>query len=200
MQQQMPVLETYDEAAVMEDQARHALDKRLYVNFYVRAVMNHFKSAEQGRPIYDEKEYCRIIIPGDKNSVFDQPATAEHRLRFEPQYARFQKGQEQAVSGTPLEVWPQMTVGQVAELKAMHVTTVEQLAEMSDETAQKFMGNHKLRAKAQAFLAAAAGDSQNTKMALELEKRDSEIAAMKMQMEQLMKAMSAANAKDAKGK
>lgn len=193
MQQQM--LQTYDEAAVMEDQARFALDKRLYVQFYVRAVMNHFKSAQEGRPIFDEKEYCRVIIPGDKNAVFDQPASDEQRMRFEAQYTRFKKGLEQAVTGTPLEMWPQMTVGQVAELKAINISTVEQLAEMSDETAQKIMGNHKLRLKAKAFLEAAAGEAKNSQLAMELEKRDSEIATLKNQMEQLLKATAAANKK-----
>jgi hypothetical protein len=49
------------------------------------------------------------------------------------------------------------------------------------------MGSFNLRQKAQAFLAAAAGDAQNSKMAAELEKRDIEIAALKAQMEQVLK-------------
>jgi len=80
-----------------------------------------------------------------------------------------------------------MTVGQVAELKATGITTVEQLAELSDTNAQKFMGSFQLRQKAQAFLEAAAGDAANSKLAAELEKRDVEIAALKAQMEQIIK-------------
>lgn len=181
-------LQTYDEAAVMEGQPRYALDKKLYVNFYTKAVMNTFKSAEEGRPIFDEKEYVRVIIPGDKNSVLDTPVNAEYRARFQERYDKFKKGQEQAQSGTPLEVWPQMTVGMVAELKAMHISTVEQLAELPDQLAQKIMGAHMWRQKAQAFLDSAAGDKVNTKMAAELEKRDAEITALKEQMTLLMAA------------
>lgn len=184
-------LATYDQVAVMEDMPAYSLDKKLYVNFYVRADLNSFKSAQEGRPIFDEVDYVRIIIPGDKNSILDTQVTEEHKHRFENQYQRFKKNQEQAVSGTPLEVWPQMTVGQVAELKAMNVHTVEQLADMPDQLAQKIMGNHGLRAKAKLFLDAAAGEAGNTKMVAELEKRDNEIKLLRDQMDQLMKATAA---------
>lgn len=183
-------LPSYEDTAVMDagTVARYAMDKKLLVNFYVRAVQNSFKSSQEGRPIFDEVEFVRIIIPGDTKTVIDTKVNAEYRHRFADLYERFKKGMAQAVSGTPLEVWPQMTVGQVAELKAMHITTVEQLADLSDVLAQKIMGSHQLRQKAQAFLDAAAGDAANSKMAAELEKRDTEIAALKGQMEMLMKA------------
>lgn len=184
------VLPGYEDAAVMsaEQQARFAGDKRLFVQFYMRAVMNQFKSAQEGRPIFDEKEYVRIIIPGDKNTVIDTEATrVEKELRFPEQYARFKKNQEQSLSGTPLEVWPQMTVGMVAELKAMNVFTVEQLAELPDNLAQRIMGAHMWRKKAQAFLDAAAGDAKNSQLAMELEKRDAQIAALQNQLNQILK-------------
>jgi len=182
-------LPSYDESAVMDNSqvARYAMDKKLVVNFYVRAVQNTFKTAQEGRPIFDESEFVRIIIPGDTKTIIDTKVTAEHKFRFPDKYERFQKGLAQAQSGTPLEVWPQMTVGQVAELKATGITTVEQLAELSDSNAQKFMGSFQLRQKAQAFLEAAAGDAANSKMAAELEKRDVEIAALKEQMAQILK-------------
>lgn len=185
-------LPSYDESAVMDNSqvARYAMDKKLVVNFYVRAVQNTFKTAEQGRPIFDESEFIRIIIPGDTKTIIDTKVTAEHRFRFPEKYELFKKGMAQAQTGTPLEVWPQMTVGQVAELKALHISTVEQLADLSDTLAQKIMGSHQLRQKAQAFLDAAAGDAQNSKMAAELEKRDVEIQALKTQMEQLLKVKS----------
>ena len=188
------ILATYDQAAVMEDTPRFAMDKKLYVNFYVRAVMSGFKSAQEGRPIFDEVDYIRIIIPGDKNSILDVPVDEQHKMRFEAQYDRFKKNQEQAVSGTPLEVWPQMTVGLVAELKAMNVHTVEQLADMPDQLAQKIMGSHALRTKAKTFLDAAAGEAGNSKLALELEKRDNEIDLLKKQMADLLAAATKAPA------
>jgi len=185
-------LPSYEESAVMDNSviARYAMDHKLMVNFYVRAVQNNFKSSQEGRPIFDEVEFVRIIIPGDTKTIIDTKVTNEYRNRFAEKYERFKKGMAQAQTGTPLEVWPQMTVGQVAELKAMHISTVEQLADLSDVLAQKIMGSFQLRQKAQVFLEAAKGEAQNSKMAAELEKRDIEIAALKAQVEQILKVKS----------
>lgn len=187
-------LADYGQAAVMDGQARYALDKKLYVQFYTRAVMNNFKSAQEGRPIFDELDFVRIIIPGDRNNVVDTEVTQEHRIRFQEQYDRFKKNQEQAVSGTPLEVWPQMTVGMVAELKAQGIHTVEQLADLPDGLAQKFMGSFALRQKAKTFLEAAQGQAANTKLEAELESRDNEINVLKEQVKQLMAAAAKSSA------
>lgn len=187
-------LRSYDDAAVMEGQARFALDKKLLVKFYVKAVRNEFKSNQEGRPIYDEVDYVRIITPGNQLSIVDTKVTREHsEVRFSDQYRKFKSSQSQARSGTPLEVWPQMTVGQVAELKAMNIETVEDLAELDDVLAQRIMGNHDLRRRAKAFLEAAAGEAANSKLAHELEKRDNEIALLNEKINQLIAATAAAN-------
>lgn len=193
MQQEM--LSGY-ESGVMSGQERFAADNRLYVEFYRRAVPNPFASKEEGRPVYDEKDFVKIMMPGNKYASIDTPVTEEHRRRFPTQWAQYQSGQAQAVTGTPLEVWPQATIGLVATLKAMNITTVEQLAEMSDTNAMNIMGNHDLRRRAKAFLEAAKGEAVNTKLEAELEKRDLEIAAMKEQLAQLMTAKPVAKAKD----
>jgi hypothetical protein len=181
-------LPTYDDTASQANQARYAMDNKLYVQFYIRPVMHNFKSQEAGRPIFEEKEYIRIIVPGDSKTTVDCPVTDEFRMRFEKQYDKFKKGLEQAVEGTPLEMWPQMTVGLCAELKAMNVMTVEQLAGLDDGKAQRIMGSYDLRRKAQMFLDAAQGEAANNKMAAELSKRDDEIALLKQQMQQLLDA------------
>jgi hypothetical protein len=184
-------LPDYDDVAVMPqengfDNPRWAFDKTMSVTFYTKAVQSKMKSKEAGRPIFDEKEFVRIIAPGNHKSVFDDLVTPEHRVRFKERYDRFKKGLSQATSGTPLEMWPQMSVSMVAELKAMEIHTVEQLAALPDANAQKIMGYHELRRRAQTFLDAAAGEATNNKMQEELEKRDSEIAALKAQMEQIL--------------
>jgi hypothetical protein len=184
-------LPTYDDSANLANQARFAMDHKLYVQFYIRPVMNNFRSSEEGRPIYEEQEYIRIIVPGDSKTTVDCPVDETFRMRFEKQYDKFKKGLAQAVEGTPLEMWPQMTVGLCAELKAMNVSTVEQLASLDDGKAQKIMGSHDLRRKAQAFLDAAQGEAANNKMVAELEKRDDEITLLKQQMAQLLEATKA---------
>jgi hypothetical protein len=186
MQNSMSGLPTFDDAQNQANQARFAMDSKLYVTFYVRPVMNNFQSSEQGRPIYDEKEYIRIIVPGDSKTTVDCPVTDEFRMRFEKQYTNFKKNITQAVSGTPLEAWTQMSVGLCAELKAMNVFTVEQLAGLDDSKAQKIMGSYDLRRKAQLFLDASKGEAENNKLANELQKRDDEINLLKTQMQQLL--------------
>ena len=180
--------QTYDEAQNQANQSRYAMDSKLYVTFYVRPVMHTFKSSQEGRPIYEEKEYVRIIVPGDSKTTVDCPVTDEFRMRFSKQYDKFKKGLEQAVVGTPLEMWPQMTVGLCAELKAMNISTVEQLAELDDSKAQRIMGSYDLRRKAQVFLDAAKGEAENNKIVVELEKRDAEIAMLKQQMQHILDA------------
>jgi hypothetical protein len=191
MNQMMQGLPTYDDSANLANQARFAMDNKLYVQFYVRPVMNNFKSSEAGRPIYEEEEYIRIVIPGDSKTTVDCPVDETFRQRFPQQYDKFKRGLAQAVEGTPLEMWPQMTVGLCAELKAMNISTVEQLASLDDGKAQKIMGSHDLRRRAQAFLDAAQGEAANNKMVAELEKRDDEITLLKQQMAQLLEATKA---------
>lgn len=173
-------------SGVLDTDGRYDADNRLYVEFYVEAVRNAHKSAEEGRPIFDEVNFIKIQSPGDRLSSLVQKVNDLHKQRFPKQWAQFQNGQKQAVSGTPLEMWPQMTVGMVASLKAINITTVEQLADLSDSNSAGIMGNHELRRKAKNFLDAAAGEAVNTRLESELEKRDHEIELLKSQMAQLI--------------
>lgn len=181
----------------MNDSNVWALDNRLWVQFYLRPEKNERKTAEAGRPIFDEIVFVKIMIPGDKNLVFDQPADPEYQRRFPKQWERFKAGQQQATEGTPLEAVTWLTVGQVAEFKALNIFTVEQLADVPDQLAQKFMGAFEIRRKAQAFLEAAKGEAATSKLAAELEKRDQQIAALQKQMEDLVKASQKSAAKAA---
>jgi len=182
----MDVLANYESAAVMGNDSRNAADNRLFVEFFRRAVQNSFKSEEAGRPVFDEMDFVRITVPGDRYANFESKVTEEHKRRFASRWERYQQGLSQAVTGTPLEQWPQMSVGMVANLKAINVHTVEQLAEMPDQYAQQIMGNHDLRKKAKLFLDAAAGEAASNKLQAELDKRDIEINTLKEQMAQLL--------------
>ena len=169
-------------------QAKFAGDDKLFVRFYPRAVMNKVKSAEEGRPIFDQKDYITIMVPGDKNSVIDTQVDEGHMRRFASRYENYKKQNETVEVGTPLEIVPWLTVNLVAELKAMGIHTVENLAELSDGHAQKFAGFSHLRERAMSFLDAAAGEASNTKLAKELEDRDARIASLEEQMKQMMDA------------
>jgi hypothetical protein len=166
-----------------------AQDKRLHVTFYTKAVQNRSRSQTEGRVVYEEKDYIRIMVPGDRNYELDVPAEPHYQGRFPTQWERYKKGQQERVDGTPLEAWPALNVAQVAELRAMNVFTVDQLANVPDSLAQKMMGNFALRQKAKDFLDAARDSAGATKLAAELAERDVQIAAMQAQLASLTKAM-----------
>lgn len=184
----------------MQEQNVWAADARLFVKFYKKAVQNKSKSDEAGRPIFEERIYIKIFIPGDKNTCIDTEMNAEYERRFGERYKRWLKEQETGqIEGTPLEAVTWLTVSQVAEFKALNVHTVEQLAEMADGYGHNFMGIQEIKRRAKAFLEASKGEAANTKLTAELTKRDEEIAALKAQVGALVQAQAKASPAATKG-
>lgn len=179
----------YDEERTYEDGNQHADDKRLLVRFDVRAVKNEYLSNKEGRPIFEDAEYIQIIVPGSRD-VLTAPLDETYKRRFKDRYDRWKAdvGKTQHIVGTPLAEVSWMTRSQVAELAVQNVYTVENLADMSDIDALKFMGSHELRKRAKAFLEAAAGEAPLTRLQQELEQRDNHIQTL----EQKIAAMQAA--------
>jgi hypothetical protein len=176
---------TYD-GSVYDTNNVYEEDKRLFVQFFHEAVKNEVRSAAEGRVIYDEVPMVKIITPGSRD-VMVTKASQTYRDRFPKQWEAFIKAQDQQnISGTRLELVPFLTVGQIAELKAMNVMTLEQLANLSDTVMHRFMGAHKLRQQAKAYLMAAFEAEPITRMQAELDKRDAEIAVLKQQVAALM--------------
>jgi hypothetical protein len=143
--------------AVTEDQPRFALDSRLHVQFYLRPVLLTAKSEEAQRPIYQDVEHIRILVPGDKLNIVDRIASGDDKQRFAEHYARFRAGRGEEVVGTRLEAVPWVTRSKVEEYRFFGIVTVEQLAEASDSVGQKFPGFQADRLKAQKWLEATTG-------------------------------------------
>jgi hypothetical protein len=158
-------------------QSQHEGDKRLLAKFYKNAIFNEFKSNEAGRHIYDEIDYIRVITPGSRDD-FHTEATQQYKDRFPEQWARYKSSQDQAVSGTPIDMVPWLTIGQVQELKYFNISTVEQLVAAPDSIAQKFLGFHNLRAKAKSFLDSATAEAEKTKLESALRERDDKITEL----------------------
>lgn len=172
---------------------RFAMDDKLYVVFTMHAIKNGYRSEQEGRPIFDDVPHIRIHVPGDKTSVTERPVTDEDKVRFASRWEKFQRNMEQSPEGTPVEQWPQLTISQVYEFKALGVFTVEQLAGMSDTNAQKFMGGQEIRRRAQAFLAMAKDTAEAQRLAVaneelnaRLKAQDEMIRKMAAQIEGLM--------------
>lgn len=184
---------TFD-SDVYTEENQYKDDGKLLVQFFMTPVKNEVKSAQEGRPIFDEKPMVRIMVPGSKD-VTVQRATEQYQLRFPKQWERFQKHQEQVADGTPLDQVPFLTVGQIAELKALNVFTLEGLAGMPDSTAHRFMGFNQMRDKARAFLEAARGLAPITQLQAQLDEMKNQNQVLARQVEELTAAAKAAAAK-----
>ena len=176
------------------DETRFAADNKLYVEFFRKPVLQPGKSREAGRAVYEEVDYVRIHVPGDKSSVIERPVSQQDQFRFADRYAKWKAGQEEAVIGTPLSALPGMNAAKVEEYKFFKLVTVEQLAEANDNLGSKFMSFQQDKQRAKAFMEVAANNAPIERMNEELQKRDAVIEDLKTRLD----ALSAAAAKTAK--
>lgn len=174
-----------------QSNARFAQDDGLFVTFHLHPVLNDAKSKEQGRPIYEDKEYITIIIPGDKDNVVDRKVMEQDKMRFPRQYQQFKSYQENPQEGTPLSEWPGIARSQIEELKFFHVHTVEQLAAIPDSQSQKFMGINVLKQKAKAYLQDTSMSAPFTQLQEENEVLTQQIHMMQSQIEELREMLKA---------
>jgi hypothetical protein len=166
------------EANIEDFASRFRADDRLYVVFSMGTVRDEWASKAAGRPIYKDAEFVRIMIPGDKHSVIERPATDEDKQRFKRQYEGFKTGNEDTLTGTPLEQWPLVSKAQVEEFRFLGVRTVDQLADLRDDVVMKIPGAAQLKTRAKSWLEASKGSG-------ELERLQSQIDADKGTIEEL---------------
>lgn len=170
------------------DETRFAADNKLYVEFFRKPIMQPGKSREAGRAVYEEVDYVRIHVPGDKSSVIERPLSEQDVFRFQDRYNKWKSGQAEAVTGTPLNALPGMNASKVEEYKYFKIITVEQLAEANDNLGAKFMSFQQDKQRAQAFMEVARNNAPIEKMNAELAKRDDQIE----QLQEMVKALQAA--------
>lgn len=168
-------------------------DDKLLVKFTRRAVMNPHKSTQAQRPVFDEVDFITIWTPGSQLTVIDTPVKDGFYLkRFGKRYEDWKAGIDVAMNGTPLDAFPFLfnKIGLVAELKAMHIMTVEQLANLPDGPMHGIMGGYELRAKAQEWLNTTAGEADKA----EKEALKKQLADLQAQMATLLTAKQAPKA------
>lgn len=181
-------------------------DDRLMIKFELFPHPNETKSLEAGHPVFDDREYITIIVPGDKNSVVHRPVWAQDKNRFARQYAAFKLGQSQEVTGLPLTMWGGMKLSQAKEFEYFNIKTVEQLAEMADGNGIGIQGFQELKRRAKDYLAYTKEQQPLLEMRKEVEERDSQIATLTQQfsdlsaqMKELMKLVPKSKLKEAFG-
>jgi len=168
--------EDLDFAMNFDDSQQSDADKKLLVLFYRGTVKNEVESTNQGRPIFNGIDLVKIITPGSRDT-FVGDATPDYQQRFSVQWARYKAGQDQNKgNGTPLNMLPWFSIEQIAEYNAVSVHTIEQLVSIPDSLAQKFMGFHQIKQRAQNYLDAAAEAAPTLRLQAEIEKKDSQLA------------------------
>lgn len=123
--------------------------------FYTEAVHQPFRSEQEGRPIFEEREFVKILIPGDRRAMVVEPVNDDHKARWPSEYAAFKAGQEAPIEGTPLTEWAvsSMNKARAEELAYFNIKTVEQLAQVNDNQLQNLgMGARELRERAKTWL------------------------------------------------
>lgn len=161
-------------------------DAGLNVEFYMEALPDQAATLEKGSPQFKEVVMISIAVPGQLD-VVKRPAWDADYRRFPKLWKAFQEGQTTPEAGTPLSVWPQVTVVQVKELNYRGIRTVEQLAAVSDVDCTG-MGMFSLRQRARDFVEAAKGNAPLVQIRAENEALNLEVAALKAQMAEVIAA------------
>lgn len=147
--------------------------------FHTQAVKNIEKSAEEGRPIFENEDYVQILIPGNSKDIIDRRVQEKDKERWPAQWAAYQNNKEQPLEGTPITVWPELDPSQVATLSHKNIRTVEDLASLPDVSLGELgPGALELQKKAQRFLKV----SEDTKL---VEKQESRIAELEARIAEL---------------
>lgn len=141
------------------------------------------KSLEAGHDVFVDVEYVKIAIPGDKNSLYFQPATDKHRQRFPKAYAAFKARDQKPLEGMPIEQWAVVSRAVALTLKAAHIHTVEALAAVHDGLVDRIASNgRELREKARAWLEDARSGAAAQKLASEKKELQDQIASLQAQI------------------
>lgn len=133
----------------------HGTDQNLVVRFYFNKI--------------HDQNFIRINIPGDQKTEYDRPVTERDKARFKGQWEQFISQQQQTNGQSPIDELG-LNDAQIEHLRHFHITTVEQLANLSDTFIQQVgMGTRELQKKAMNYLNDMAG--RKTVLALEEQKR-----------------------------
>ncbi len=98
-----------------------------------------FQSSEQGGTqvefYYNEvaqKDFCRMVFPGNRLTMWDQPVRDVDKQRFYRQWTLYKEGKDQLGGRTQLKSWGEIDPGSIEEYMMMNIQTVESLAALPD--------------------------------------------------------------------
>lgn len=153
--------------------------------FHMAEVEDVLASERAGRGIFRDEERVELNFPDNPYSKPVQRVTDEHRERWPKEYEAFRRGQDIAVSGTPIDYLPGIKPSMVRELKALDIMTVEQMANLSDPGVQRIaMGGRQLKERAQAYLDDATANALITQAQANEERWQQRFAEQELRLKQ----------------
>lgn len=173
-------------------------DSGLYVEFFWNEPVDGWASREESQKQQRnvvvklaKQPFIRIMVPGDKSTIWEEAVADRHKQRFPNQWMAWQIsegiiGGDGDIPGWKLAEWPELGEEQVRELLYLRFQTVEQLAGANDRQVQGLgMGGVMLREKARVALRDRMG--AETKAALDA--KDKENQELRDRLDRLEKAM-----------
>jgi hypothetical protein len=146
-----------------------------------------------GHEVYKDVEHVKVVVPGDRHSLFFQPASDVYRKRFPKAYEAFKKRDTKPLEGLPIEQWAAVSRSLALTLRACNIHTVEALAAVHDTHVDKLGFNaRELREKAKAWLASAKDSASTLALAEEKKALQDQLAAMQAQILALTNGVGAA--------
>ena len=162
---------------------------KMAVFFHAVQVQNNFLTAQEKRPIFQERIFLKKLVPGDNTLTIDRPMREQDIEDYPVEWARFEQKKEATVAGTPIEVWNAISETQKAEFKALNIFTIDQFAQLADIVGNKIMGFNDLREKARTFIAASQDSQMFDKIRAEtdakLQAQDVEMAELRAMIAEL---------------
>lgn len=137
-------------------------------------------------PIYRDIEFVTIKIPGDNTMNVHRPIMASDKQRFRAQYERFKSAKGEALEGAPIATLPGIKDNTIRDLTYVGITTIEQLAAVSDSSAiTQMMGINSLKQQAKSWVAKNRKSSLVNQTNEALAERDTLIAALTARLDAL---------------
>jgi len=147
---------------------------------------DHFVVSPAGRPMFLEIDFIRIITPGDRNKIIERPVEPDDKRRFARRYEAWKNGQTTAgMVGTPIAEVPFIDSAIREELAFFNVHTAEQLVELPEQVASKFMGIHQLQIRVRKWLEGASGAAAVEQIAAEKRAQEAELQATRNALKDL---------------